>query len=63
VSAPDWPDRVRAAQRRVDAGHGTDADVRLLALDRRRWYGGACAGEAGIDAYGERVLPVIGSAR
>lgn len=58
MSAAEWAARVREAQFAVEAGHGTDEDRRVLDLDRRRFYGGVCAAEAGIDAYGTRVLPV-----
>jgi hypothetical protein len=61
VSA-EFADRVADAQHRVEAGHGTDEDLRLLALDRILW-GAAIAADAGCDAYGTRVLPISGGVR
>jgi hypothetical protein len=61
MSAAGFADRVAEAQHRVEAGHGTPEDERLLALDRVLW-GAAIAADAGCDAYGARVLPIVGGA-
>lgn len=57
-----FADRVREAQFRIDAGHGTAEDERLLALDRVLW-GAAVAAEAGCEAYGDPAVTRIGGRR
>lgn len=44
--AGDYADRVREAQFRVEAGHGTAADLRLLEVDRILWGAGMAAEDA-----------------
>lgn len=57
MNASDFAGRVAEAQHRIEAGHGTDEDRQVLALDRVLW-GAAIAAGVGCDAYGQRVLPV-----
>lgn len=62
MNAVEQAARVRAAQHRIDTGHGTPEDEQILAADRLRWYGAALAADAGCDGYGTRVLPIQGGA-
>lgn len=62
MSAAVQADRVREAQFRIEAGHGTPEDFRLLEVDRLRW-GADIAASFCIDAYGDPAVTRIGGQR